>query len=68
MATADNPPEGAYPQASNYPNPLANNVNMHPFPWKPQTDDATPADQTVAQDAPILINGAGGSDFEDTSS
>lgn len=64
MATADNPPEGAYPQASNYPNPLANNVNMHEIPWSPRSKDATPVDLTVAQDAPVLIDGAGGSAFE----
>jgi hypothetical protein len=64
MTTADNPPQGAYPQASNYPNPLANNVNMHPIPWKHQSDDATPVPLTVAQNAPVRINGAGGSSFE----
>lgn len=57
MATVDNPPEGTPVKASNYPNPLANNVNMHPFP-------ATPGVITTKQDDPIQINGAGGSAFE----
>lgn len=47
-------------QASNYPNPLANNVNMHPFP-------AVPGVITTKQDDPVRINGAKGSAFEDTS-
>ena len=64
MATADNPPEGAYPQASNYPNPLANNVNMHDIPWSPRDNAATPNIFKVAQDAPVQINGAGGSAYE----
>jgi hypothetical protein len=62
MATADNPPEGAYPKASNYPNPLANNVNMHPYPYV-TVPGATPFPAT-RQDAPIKIDGAGGSAFK----
>lgn len=64
MATADNPPEGGYVVPSTYPNPLANNVNMHEIPWSPRSKDATPVNLTVAQDAPIRIAGAGGSAYE----
>jgi len=58
MATHDNPPEGTLPVPSTYPNPFANNVNMHPFPAKPG--------DFPAQDAPVRINGAGGSAFEES--
>lgn len=42
MATSDDPPIGAPPVPSTYPDPVANNVNMHPIPW--------PLDQEYAQD------------------
>lgn len=56
MATVDNPPEGTLP-VPQYPNPLANNVNMHRFPA--QVGDFP------AQDAPVRINGAAGSAFNE---
>lgn len=69
MATADNPPEGAPPVPSTYPNPLANNVNMHPIPWKGY--DITSGDHVFVPEAPqdgeIRISGAGGSAYEDMS-
>lgn len=47
--------EGTYPVPSTYPNPMANNVNMHPI-------DAAYGDGiAIKQNDPILINGAEGS-------
>lgn len=57
MATSDNLPEGTLPVPSTYPNPLANNINMHRFP-------ASPGVITTKQNDPILINGAKGSAFD----
>ena len=56
MAVFDDLPEGTIAVPATYPNAMANNVNMHPFP--------PDADQFTLQDAPILIDGAKGSAFD----